>query len=236
MAKNRYYAVKKGKKEGIFESWQECREQVEGVSGAVYKGFATREEAQCFLAGDARYAEDKADRLCGQRYAEEKADGFCGQKEGAAVDPDHLTAYVDGSYDPHTGRYAFGCIMITPSGEEIRESGSNDNEETKQLRNVAGEMLGAMYAVKWAEVNGFQSIDLYYDYEGIERWAAHEWKANTELTKKYADFMDDSARAITIRFHKVAAHTGVKYNEEADQLAKRALTQQTGIPKIKRIT
>lgn len=45
----KYYAVKIGRKEGIFSSWDECKEQVHGYPGAVYKSFSTLEEAENFL-------------------------------------------------------------------------------------------------------------------------------------------------------------------------------------------
>ncbi len=41
----KYYAVKKGRIPGIYETWSECQEQVEKYPGAVYKGFKTKEEA-----------------------------------------------------------------------------------------------------------------------------------------------------------------------------------------------
>jgi hypothetical protein len=44
MAK-KYYAVKVGHKPGIFESWAECEAQTKGYSGAVFRGFTTKEEA-----------------------------------------------------------------------------------------------------------------------------------------------------------------------------------------------
>jgi len=50
MAVKNYYAVKRGHKLGIFESWAECQEATEGYSGAVYKGFKWREDAVQFLA------------------------------------------------------------------------------------------------------------------------------------------------------------------------------------------
>ena len=48
MAK-KFYAVKIGKTPGIYETWAECQNQIHGFSGAVYKGFATKEEAVEFL-------------------------------------------------------------------------------------------------------------------------------------------------------------------------------------------
>ncbi len=217
MAKKKYYAVKIGKTVGIFESWLECKKQTDGVSGAIYKGFTTLEEAQAFLS---------------ENTTIEEADIVI--YEGEEKDPTfHLIAYVDGSYAEEIGKYAFGCVIITPDGTEICESGSNNEPASIQLRNVAGEMLGAMYAIKWAINNGYKSIDLYYDYEGIEKWATHAWKAKNPLTAKYAEFMADSAKILKINFFKVAAHTGVKYNEMVDRLARKALTQDKGIPKVK---
>ena len=49
MAKNKYYAVRKGRVPGIYRTWSECQKQVTGYPGAVFKGFVTEEEAQSFL-------------------------------------------------------------------------------------------------------------------------------------------------------------------------------------------
>jgi ribonuclease HI len=46
MGSKKYYAVFKGRKTGIFLSWQECQEQVTGFSGALYKSFKTQGEAE----------------------------------------------------------------------------------------------------------------------------------------------------------------------------------------------
>ncbi len=44
----KFYAVKKGKKPGIYKSWDECKAQVDGYSGAVYKSFKILSEAEGF--------------------------------------------------------------------------------------------------------------------------------------------------------------------------------------------
>ncbi len=44
-----YYAVRTGRKTGIFHSWPECEAQVKGFPGARYKGFRTLSEAEAFL-------------------------------------------------------------------------------------------------------------------------------------------------------------------------------------------
>ena len=44
--KNKYYVVWRGRLTGIFESWEECKQQIDAYEGAQYKGYATREEAE----------------------------------------------------------------------------------------------------------------------------------------------------------------------------------------------
>lgn len=46
MPKQKYYVVWKGKKTGIFTTWSECEAQVKGFTGAEFKAFETREEAE----------------------------------------------------------------------------------------------------------------------------------------------------------------------------------------------
>ena len=215
MAKKKIYAVKKGKKTGIFYNWDDCKASVDGYPGAEFKGFFTEEEAKEYLSGiEQNKKNDITDK------AEE-----CSKNQ--------IIAYVDGSFDESIGKYSFGCIIIKPNGEIVRESGNGDNPESVALRNVTGEMLGAMFAVKWCVINGYSAIQICYDYSGIEMWATGGWKAKNNLTQKYAAFMNDNGKKIDISFKKIAAHTGDKYNEEADKLAKKALLEGNGIPKIR---
>ena len=52
MAK-KFYAVRAGRKTGVFLTWDECKKQVMGFPGASYKGFATQAEAEAFVKGTA---------------------------------------------------------------------------------------------------------------------------------------------------------------------------------------
>ena len=44
--KNKYYVVWKGKKPGIYETWNDCKKQIQGFEGARYMGFPDKEEAE----------------------------------------------------------------------------------------------------------------------------------------------------------------------------------------------
>ncbi|USN56544.1 MAG: RNase H1/viroplasmin domain-containing protein [Candidatus Peribacteria bacterium] len=46
MAKPKRYVVRKGKKTGIFTTWDECKAAVHGYAGAQYKSYETRAAAE----------------------------------------------------------------------------------------------------------------------------------------------------------------------------------------------
>lgn len=46
MSKNKFFVVWEGKEPGIYRSWEECKRQIHGYGGAIYKGFATEAEAR----------------------------------------------------------------------------------------------------------------------------------------------------------------------------------------------
>lgn len=209
MAKKKIYAVRKGHKTGLFNTWAECQKATAGYSGAEFKSFTDKEEAIAFL-------EMKTVKTVSGDKDKEAA--------GIVEVPENMViAYVDGSFEKSIGRYAFGCVILTPDGQEIRRSGSGSDPAGAAIRNVAGEMLGAMNAVKWARENDYPAVEIRYDYEGVEKWVTGVWRAKTPLTSKYAAHMQEAGNKIRISFCKIAAHTGNHYNEEADQLAKSAL-------------
>ena len=45
-----FYAVAKGRKIGIFNTWPECQAQITGFAGPKFKKFETRDEAQAFIS------------------------------------------------------------------------------------------------------------------------------------------------------------------------------------------
>ena len=49
---------------------------------------------------------------------------------------------------------------------------------------------------------------------------------NKPRTKAFRDYYASIKNELVVHFHKVESHTGVKYNEMADQLAKKALLDE----------
>jgi ribonuclease HI len=46
MSKNKFFVVWEGKEPGIYRSWEDCKRQIHGYEGAIFKGFATEVEAR----------------------------------------------------------------------------------------------------------------------------------------------------------------------------------------------
>jgi len=200
-----YYAVKNGLRTGVFNTWEECSKQVKGYSNAVYKKFSTYDEALRFVnGGNNTVTVDKSiDNL----------------RENEII------AYVDGSFDADNRLYSYGLVLLTKEGK-ITISNKENDERLVEMRNVAGEIRGSMIAMDEAIKMKKDTLFLYYDYMGIEKWATGEWKANKYGTKMYKAYYDSIKDKLNVVFNKVKAHSGNEYNEEADRLAKKALKME----------
>lgn len=195
MAK-KYYAVRVGREQGIYESWAACQKQISGFSGAVYKGFGTREEARAFIE--------------------------MGGSVQETIEKPRAVAYVDGSYDASSKAFSYGMVLFH-DGKELHFSERFDDSGLAQMHNVAGELKGAEAAMRYCLENDIPDITIYHDYEGIAKWCSGEWQAKKPGTIAYADYYKKASARVKIRFVKVRGHSGDRYNDMADRLAKSAL-------------
>lgn len=190
------YAVKKGLVTGIFQTWEECRESVSGYSGAEYKSFPTLEQAREYLG--------------------------LTNDEKVAGDGDYVPVYVDGSYNSVTEEFSYGMVVLLEDREETFCEKYEDSK-LSSMHNVAGEIKGAEAAMRYAIEHGISRIAIYHDYEGIAKWCTGEWKTNKEGTKAYRAFYEEVSKKVTVKFVKVTGHSGDRYNDMADRLAREAL-------------
>lgn len=197
-----FYAVKKGKVPGIYTSWAKCEKQLDGYKDAYVKSFDTEEEAKTFM------------------NTNHKAQGS--QSRPQKTGNTHAIAYVDGSYNNSTRSYSCGVIILY-NGQEIRLSQKFPDGPLSEMCNVAGEIEASKAAMKYCAENNINAVEIHYDYEGIAKWCTGEWKTKKSGTKAYKAFYDSMHKQIKISFVKVKGHSGNKYNDIADSLAKKAL-------------
>ena len=157
----KYYAVKVGKSVGIYNNWEDCKKQVTGFSGAIYKSFPTLEEAKNYLNNG---------------NIENEVNSFSLED----ISEDEIVAYVDGSYKKDTLEYGYGVVLILKD-DIIELFGKGEDPEVAKSRNVTGELFGSIRAISEAIKLKKKKITVFYDYQGISSWTNGEWKCNLPL-------------------------------------------------------
>ena len=201
----KYYAVKEGRKPGIYLTWTECQEQTLGYSGAVFKLFTDREKAELFLES---------------------------RKESEPINSSLPFAYIDGSFCKAAKVYSWGGFLCDAEGEAHIIQGRGNNPEYIQYWNATGEVRGALEVMRLALSLHIPELNLYYDHAGLEKWLNGEWECKNKLTQYYKDYYEAHRDKLKIHFIHVKGHTDITGNDLADLLAKDAAGQY--IPSGKR--
>lgn len=204
----KYYAVRIGRHPGIYSDWAKAKEEVEAYPKALYQSFHSLADAKHYMQE-------------GKSRKSKEAQAKTPDNESASLDS--IIAYVDGSFDKKTKRYSFGAILIKDEKIIKKLSRVGNNPKYQTSHQIAGEVFGALHAIQWAINHHFKKIIIHYDYLGIEKWALGEWRSNKEVSIDYVESFQKLASKINVEFVKVKAHSGIEYNEMADQLAKDAL-------------
>ena len=123
--------------------------------------------------------------------------------------------YIDGSFLKNKISYA---AVVVKNDKIIHEESGKLDKKYNKYRHVGGELYAAKAAVEWCKKNEIYDVIIFYDYTGIEKWANNKWKTNTLLTQSYKEYM--SKIEINIKWIKIKSHSGDKWNEYVDQLAK----------------
>ena len=208
MAK-KYYAVKRGRKSGIFTVWADCAAQVQGFQGAIYKGFVTEEEARDWLGGTARPVAES------------------GAAENAApVDVDYII-HTDGSCLVNPGGAGgWAAIIETVAMGTVTEKSGGDPATT----NNRMELTAALEAL--SAVPEGTRVALYTDSQYLKNaftkfwlpaWKKRGWKkadGDPVLNQDLWMQLDVAFAARRVQFHWVKGHAGNPRNERCDELAR----------------
>lgn len=186
----------------IVNTWTECLTYVKGVKGAKYKSFEDIEEAKAYLNE-------------GNRMLRKSDDNY---------PKDCLHAYVDGSYNSIDERYSYGVVCVNNNVVEYIESNAEKDTSEKNIRQIAGELKGAIRAVEYALKQNQTKIVIFHDYEGIAHHATGAWERKEESSAQYYKRMQELMNSgIEVIFVKVDSHTGDLFNELVDEKCKECL-------------
>ena len=217
MAGKKVYAVRNGRKTGIFTSWAECKAQVEGFPGARFKGFTDPNEATKWLNLD--YVPPYGGGRASAPSAEQPAVNM----DDAA---DYII-YTDGSClrNPD-GPGGWAAVLTHQATGAVREMSGGDPSTT----NNRMELMAALMALSAVPVGARVALytDSQYMKNGftkhwLEGWKKKGWitsKGTPVLNKELWMALDEVFQARSVEFHWVKGHVGVEANERCDELAK----------------
>ncbi len=141
-----------------------------------------------------------------------------------------IRIYTDGACSNNPGPGGWGAIILLPEG---KEEVSGYEEETTNNRM---ELKAVISALKVALMLDYKRIDVYSDsayvvnavkQKWIRKWEFNGWKTTSKQDVKNRDLWETLSKLLKkhkrINLIKVKGHSGNKYNERADVLAKRAI-------------
>jgi ribonuclease HI len=246
MAKNKFYAIYKGRKTGVYDEWFGAHggeAQIKGFPDAVYKGFSSRGEAEAWLEEMSAKTEGKRQQelfplvektipsVKSPRRSKPVTEGFAhhrtAQKAGVVI------IYSDGGCSRNPGPGGYGVVVL--EGKSRRELSGGFARTTNNRMELIACIIGLEALERKAPVIVYS--DSQYVVNGIEKGWARRWKENDWMRNKneIAENSDLWSRLLDlcekhiVRFSWVKGHDGNPENERCDALAVEQ-TQRNDLP------
>ena len=184
-----FYSVHKGKNPGIYNNWNDCKQQTIGYKGAIYKKFTNREDAQKFLVSGLTQEENKIE---------------------LEIDPDAIDVYTDGSHIKRNGYEGCGYGIYIPK-LNLEQGKVLYGDKT----NNRAELSAIIDSINLLDQKGYKSITIYTDssYSILifgDTGDKYEKKAFKNVKNKDLVIIAQEIKKKQLRlcFRHVKAHTG----------------------------
>ena len=164
MSKEKFYVVWKGKKPGIYTSWNDCQKQIKGFDSARFKSFKTHELAQKAFGGN-------SDDYIGDKIIESGLTAIQLQRIGKPI-LDSLA--VDAASSSSTNEVEYRGVYVK-TGKVIFLKGPY-----KDGTNNIGEFLALIHAIAYCKQRKIE-LPIYSDSRTAISWVKNK-KAKTKLT------------------------------------------------------
>ncbi|XP_054856020.1 ribonuclease H1 isoform X2 [Eublepharis macularius] len=197
---NMFYAVRNGRRTGVYHSWEECKEQVNKYQNASFKKFSTEEDAWDFVNGES--SQSASD------YAVVYTDGCCSSngrhKARAGTGVYWGPAHPLNSSERLPGRQTNQRAEIHAACKAIEQAKSQD---IKKL---------AIYTDSKFTINGITNW--------VPNWQRNGWRTSTGkevINKEDFERLAKLSEGMDIQWMHVPGHSGFQGNEAADHLARK---------------
>jgi len=242
MGKKNFYAVVRGIKPGIYDSWlgeDGAERQVKGFSAPLFKGFKTFSEAEEWYVQKGDMPTSSSKKKGVQPISQGKAE----LKKVSSIASDNQTEglsklrkiviYTDGGCINNPGPGGYGVVCV--SGK-IRKEYSGGFRMTTNNRMELMACIVALQTLKASHSTTIYS-DSKYVVDGIEKGWAAKWKRNgwmrtrTERPENidlWAELLQLCGKH-KVAFKWVKGHAGNPENERCDKLAMKAMSKK-GLP------
>ena len=217
--KNKFYAVAKGRKPGLYNKWygdNGAEIQVKGFPDARFQGFPTKMEAQKFLK-DNRPINDSALDESKKKPA---------NKAKAII-------YTDGGCRNNPGPGGYGVVLKYARKRKELSGGFRltTNNRMELMACIVG--LRALKRKLSVIIHSDSKYVVYGINKGwAKRWKANGWMRNKTDRAENADLWEQLLELCDkhdVRFKWVKGHAGVPENERCDKLAVQVASKR-GLP------
>lgn len=163
--KRNFYTVWNGVVPGVYDDWKECKRQIDGYEGAIYKSFPTKDEA------------DRAFNDTPWKYVGKNADTTKSKAVSIENNPEIIknSLSVDAACSGNPGDMEYRGVYVQ-TGEEIFKQGPFE-----MGTNNIGEFLALVHGLALLKQKG-TAIPIYTDSVNAISWVKNK-KCKTKLDR-----------------------------------------------------
>ena len=166
MAKKHYYVVWKGRNPGVYDRWEDCKKEIEGFQGALYKGFVEKSAAEAaFQQGFTGFDHLPKDQA--------------GSLKAAAEKPLSPAIAVDAACSGNPGKMEYQGVFFDIGTDPITTAELFKSPLFEEGTNNIGEFLAIVHALAWQK-NKHVQYPIYSDSVNGQKWI-REKRCKTKL-------------------------------------------------------
>lgn len=220
----RYYAVRVGRAPGVYTDVEEYRKQVDGFPNSVSMRFRSPKVAEAFVLGKTSKKEkvktESKDLTPDKVFA---ATSRAKQIEKRMRPSKNVVAYIDGSYDEATLKYSYAAVIVKGNGEELLLCGIGQESQASPVGSIISELAASASVMDWAKSNKIKAATIVYDCAAIVDAIKKDIRWPRPAERKYRKIYHSVSEKAEIEFRKIQGHSGNRYHDIADALARQTL-------------